>query len=99
MSEYPRIDIHGHDDPPTAWCDWWTGLTRLTDEIFYGWPENDLAPNPWFWHWCAPREIWVGASTADHTLVEREPLHLEASLLWPCCGTHGFVRGGTWQPA
>lgn len=64
------------------------------------------------WHWCdhhlwAGREAydehpekylgWVPANVAAHTLVSRDPLHLEPSLLWAdCCGTHGFLRGGQW---
>lgn len=110
---------HDRDDPPTNWCDWWADLTRLTDDIYYGWPRNtDPAldeTNPSFWHWCtgyAPGDgptvdedrhtvdegRWMAASTTAHTLVAREPLHLEPSLLWRCCGTHGYVRCGIWQP-
>ncbi len=100
------------DDPPSNWCDWWADLARLTDEIFYGWPRNedpvDDEPNPHFWHWCtaaapgpgpAIEGRWMAASTTNHRLVSREPLHLEPSLLWRCCGTHGFVRDGVWIPA
>jgi hypothetical protein len=81
-------------------------MTRLTDEIHYGWLSE---ANPIFWHWCAalanvPEEHmvtgrWVAAGTGAHTLVSREPLHLEPSLLWKCCGLHGFVRDGVWIPA
>jgi hypothetical protein len=91
------------DDPPSNWCDWWADLTRLTDEIFYGWPRNedpaDDEPNPHFWHWCDHFGHWIAAGTANHQLPSREPLHLEPSLLWQCCGTHGFVRDGAWIPA
>lgn len=89
--------------PPSEWCDWWDGLTMLTLEIGYGWPRNleawDDDPNPHFWHWCEPNGRWHGASTTNHQLVCREPLHMEPSLLWSCCGTHGFVRDGRWIPA
>ena len=91
--------------PPTDWPSLETvGVTRLTDDIYYGWWEDDA--NPTFWHWCVtgarsldggPR--WEGAGTNNHTLVSREPLHLEPSLLWNCCGLHGFVRDGNWIPA
>lgn len=84
-----------------------TGVTRLTDEIYYGWIDDERAPT--FWHWCAALagvsgELtvsgrWVAAGTSHHTLVTREPLHLEPSLLWQCCGLHGFVRGGAWTLA
>jgi hypothetical protein len=86
-------------EPPTEWCTWWTDLTRLTDEIYYGWPESEGTPNPWFWHRCTRREIWCAQSTDAHTLVSRSPLHLEPSLLWPCCDTHGWVRAGVWTSA
>ncbi|MFF3891405.1 hypothetical protein [Streptomyces sp. NPDC001914] len=81
-------------------------LVELTPGIFYGWLDET---NPIFWHRCAaladvPEERtvhgpWRAAGTGAHTLVTREPLHLEPSLLWKCCGTHGFVRDGKWIPA
>lgn len=94
--------------PPTEWPGLeTTGLTKLTDDIYYGWLANEA--NPMFWHWCPtyadlPEELtvsggWIGAGTSKHTLVSRDPLHLEPSLLWNCCGTHGFVRNGQWIPA
>jgi hypothetical protein len=95
----PAHRIVTRTEPPTDWCTWWTDLTRLTEHIYYGWPDNDPAPNPWFWHWCARREIWACQSTGAHTLVSREPLHLEPSLLWTCCNTHGWVRSGVWSDA
>ena len=90
--------------PPTEWCDWWTEIHQLTPDIAYGWPSYDEPgeredPNPWFWHWCTASERWEGRSTLNHTLVSREPLHLEPSLAWPCCGLHGFVHNGVWIPA
>ena len=99
-------------DPPSNWCHWWADLTRLTDEIYYGWPRNenpaDDEPNPHFWHWCTNvppgpgpdiEGQWLPAATSKHELVSRDPLHLEPSLLWRCCNTHGFVRDGVWIPA
>lgn len=91
-------------EPPAVWCDWWTEVHQLTPEIAYGWvPEHLRAdpddPNPWFWHWCSQQGRWMAQAAPDHTLVSAQPLHLEPSLLWPCCGTHGFVRGGEWIPA
>lgn len=90
----------------------WPGLemadmTQLTDCVYFGWLAEHT--NPVFWHWCAaladaPEEHlttgqWVAANTEAHTLVAREPLHLEPSLLWRCCGLHGFVREGRWVSA
>lgn len=99
---------HDRDTPPSDWPGLETaGMTRLADEVYFGWLADDA--NPVFWHWCAaladvPEEHtvtgrWVAANTSAHTLVCREPLHLEPSLLWSCCGLHGFVRDGAWIPA
>ncbi|MCX5239841.1 hypothetical protein OG824_32030 [Streptomyces prunicolor] len=109
MSVNVRCD---RNDPPSAWCNWWADLTALTSTIYYGWPRdtNGLQePNPSFWHWCPAAALtpgpadtagrWMGASTNHHTLLARQPLYLEPSLLWRCCDTHGFVRDGTWTPA
>lgn len=95
--------------PPSDWPGLeMVGMTKLTDDIFYGWLSHEI--NPTFWHWCKALEdvpperkvyagCWVAAGTSAHTLVAREPLHLEPSLLWRCCGIHGFVRDGAWIPA
>ncbi len=96
------------DVPPSNWPGLEAaGLTRLTDDIYYGWLDHEA--NPMFWHRCAalagtPEERtvhgpWVAAGTGAHTLVAREPLHLEPSLLWKCCGLHGWVRDGQWISA
>ncbi|MFJ2477129.1 hypothetical protein ACIOWI_29845 [Streptomyces sp. NPDC087659] len=94
--------------PPSDWPGMeMTSITRLTEDIYYGWMAGHT--NPLFWHWCAaltdvPDELtvhggWVAANTEGHTLVSRDPLHLEPSLLWRCCGLHGFVRAGAWTNA
>lgn len=93
-----------HASPPTEWCDWWTEVHQLGPDIAYGWLPAELTadpndPNPWFWHWCSQQDRWMPQAAPEHTLVAREPLHMEPSLLWPCCGTHGFVRDGQWIPA
>lgn len=53
------------------------------------------------WHWCTERGFhgWRLGATAAHTLVSRDPLTIEPSLLWPCCGVHGFIRAGRWVAA
>jgi hypothetical protein len=81
--------------PPSEWSPFLA--ERVTDDLYVGWPPDDAMP--WFWHWCTVDGRWVAAGTADHTLVERDPLHLEPSLLWPCCGMHGWVRNGAWETA
>lgn len=92
--------------PPTEWCDWWTEVHQLAPGIAYGWVPAHLTaapddPNPWWWHWCPAIEggRWVCAAAPEHTLVSTDPIHMEPSLLWPCCGTHGWVHGGQWIPA
>ena len=35
----------------------------------------------------------------DWKLVSREPLTMEPSVAYECCGLHGFVRDGRWVPA
>ncbi len=95
--------------PPTDWPGLeMADLTRLNDDIYFGWLANE--PNPTFWHWCRALEgvpadqkvhdgCWVAARTSSHQLIAREPLHLEPSLLWKCCGLHGWVRNGRWASA
>lgn len=90
--------------PPTQWCTWWNEVHQLTPDIAYGWPPADRTGNPddlnpWFWHWCSHQGRWMAQSTRLHTLVSRSPLHMEPSLLWPCCHIHGFVRNGQWIDA
>lgn len=100
---------HELGTPPSDWPGMeMTGMTRLTEKIYFGWLAKESTPM--FWHWCAALEgvpddlkvhdgCWVAAGTSEHTLVSRDPLHLEPSLLWRCCGLHGWVRNGTWEPA
>lgn len=86
------------DTPPTDWPGMeMVGFTKVTDDIYFEWMAKET--NPTSWHWCAAHACWVDAGTSGHTLVSREPLHLEPSLLWNCCGLHGFVRGGQWTNA
>jgi hypothetical protein len=100
---------HDRGKPPTDWPGLeMADLTKLNDDIYFGWLATD--PNPTFWHWCSALEgvpadrkvhdgCWVAAGTSSHQLVSREPLHLEPSLLWKCCGLHGWVRNGQWEAA
>lgn len=97
---------HPRDIPPTDWPGLeMTEVTRLTNDIYYGWVDGHA--NPVFWHGCAPvnPELtasgtrWIAANAEGHQMVTREPLHLEPSLLWTCCGLHGFVREGKWVSA
>lgn len=86
----------------------------LGDRVWVSWagPFN-RSDEPLIWHFCDRSVIkqrdtgrlsewyepqWVPVGVQGHTLVAREPLHLEPSILWPdCCGKHGFIREGRWQ--
>jgi hypothetical protein len=87
--------------PPTTWGDE-SNLAHDVTEInaHYGiYAQPSLDPetkNPAIWHWCRERKCWLIAGTRAHQLVANEPLHLEPSLLWGCCGMHGFIREGKW---
>jgi hypothetical protein len=98
------MGVRDPSTPPTEWCDWWLEVHQLTPTIAYGWPPEDLIAvpgdeNPWFWHWCQHQGRWMAQATGEHVLISRDPLHMTPSLLWPCCGTHGFVHDGAWVPA
>lgn len=91
----------GHDIPPSEWG---VGAQQVGDSDVYI-RLGDTAANTIVWHWCPGGcsgdgvARWVGADISLHTIVSREPLHIEASLLMPGCGWHGFIRSGQWQPA
>jgi hypothetical protein len=91
------------DRPPTTWSR--LTIARDVTEIdpeagIYAQPSLDRSTeNPAIWHWCAKAESWLVSGTRGHTLVSRDPLHLEPSLLWACCGMHGWIRDGRWQAA
>jgi hypothetical protein len=93
----PRAD---RSDPPSAWAD----AAPLGGEVFWrpvlaeGGTVAVAGPGI-FWHWCTEIDRWRAAVPRLHALVSLQPLHLEPSLLWPCCGKHGFVRDGAWVEA
>lgn len=94
----PRFAVYGDED----------GAEPLAPsrDIYYAWLDDE--PNPWLLHYCrqlgvdmlpAYRDRWVWAGTGLHTVVSRDPLHLEPSIGWmQCCGRHGFIRNGLWEP-
>lgn len=89
-----------HDHHPGAW-----GMSAVFvgDDTYYLVDPADHTPTGVLvWHWCAgnpegPR--WMAAGVKNHTLVAVDPLHLEPSLLWDCCGKHGYIRAGRWEAA
>lgn len=91
------MSFHDRNFPPTAWCTWWEGVTRLTDDIYYGWFNTVDTEHPWFWHWCPPVGRWVAkGTTARFQMASRDPLTLHPSLMWTCCGKHGYMKDGVW---
>lgn len=79
-----------------VWVSWGTSMNR--------------GDEPLVWHWCTRdkwrgRDIpalprWAPCGVGAHTLVSRDPFHVEPSVYWPdCCGMHGFIRGGRWEAA
>lgn len=80
------------DSPP----DQWSGAVRLADNVYYGLHED---MNPTFWHWCTTFNRWMAQGTENHTVTSIVPLTMTPSLLWTCCGLHGFAQNGEWVPA
>jgi hypothetical protein len=40
---------------------------------------------------------WRPTGVRAHTLVQRDPLTITASVYWPdCCGKHGFITNGVY---
>ena len=82
-----------------------TRVIEWTAPLFAVYGDKDgaepLAPSrDIYYAWRDDRDRWVWACTSLHTLVSREPLHLEPSIGWmACCGRHGFIRNGLWEPA
>ncbi|MGI5247755.1 hypothetical protein [Dactylosporangium sp. CA-139066] len=80
--------------------DTWGGAVHLGHDVYLRRePERHGAEAFGFWHWCTLGDRWAYAVAGKHDLIADEPLHLEPSILWPCCGKHGFVRGGVWVEA
>lgn len=82
----------------------WAGAAPLGGEVFWRpMPSEDgtvvTIGQLLFYHWCTGLQRWAIWHVSDHDLVSLEPIHLEPSLLWPCCGKHGYVRGGAWVDA
>lgn len=92
-----------HDRPPSTWE---VAAVAAGDDTYYRVTPDADPPNSGIlvWHWCeanveGPR--WMAAGVIRHVVMSEpdEPLHLEPSLLWPCCGKHGYIRDGRWTPA
>lgn len=87
-----------YDNPPTNWgmlnVNYVGGdvYWRLDPDLGFGETVDAIL----VWHWCAANDRYIARHVGNHTLVSLEPLHLEPSLLWPCCRKHGFIREGRW---
>lgn len=87
-----------YDNPPISW---FPGATRVDGaDVFIA-----LGPSPAetiVWHWCTgaqPDPRWDGAFISNHTIVQREPLTITASLACRDCSWHGFITDGKWISA
>lgn len=94
-----------YDDPPSNWA----GAVHAGHDVYYRHdPDKPAGAGDAVstWHWCAawsladePGGRWALAHAGKHDLITADPLHLEPSLLWHCCGRHGWIRGGRWTDA
>jgi hypothetical protein len=98
QEEAQEMSRVSRDSPPPAWL---TNVTTIDEAVgIYAWPSpEDGNDNPTIWHWCTDTDRWCAAGTRAHTLVAVDPLHLYPSLLYPCCGLHGWIQEGKWVPA
>jgi hypothetical protein len=91
--------------PPSEWAGatdaghdiYWSRITDEDASIF----QPDHHGSVIVWHWCTSGASgrWAASGTRLHTVVSLDPVQLEPSLLFSCCGVHGFLRGGKWVDA
>lgn len=85
------------EQPPPTWADWGDSIVKVNDDMYYAFIDGQTRPT--IWHWCEKRGYWASGGTSLHDLLSYEPLHLEPSLLYPCCDLHGWIRNGKWVSA
>jgi hypothetical protein len=86
------------DRPPTEWAD--APVTAVDAAAgVYAEPATHAGGPPTLWHWCTRHHGWLATGTRYHVVVDASPLTLYPSCLWRCCGLHGWIRGGRWEPA
>lgn len=84
------------DKPPTEWG---IDAVAVGGDIYYTRDDELKGAEAYLvWHWCPEIDRWRAAGVGRHDLVKADPLHFEPSMLWPCCGTHGWIRNGRWVP-
>jgi hypothetical protein len=82
--------------PPSEWA----GATDAGSDIYWSRVNVGDLGRVIVWHWCtAGAGHWAASGTGLHTVASLDPVHLEPSLLFSCCGVHGFLRGGKWVDA
>lgn len=86
------------DNPPS---EWFPGCVQIGESgVFIA--LGDTPAETIVWHWCTgarPEARWDGAYITNHTIVQREPLTITASLACRDCSWHGFITEGKWIPA
>lgn len=84
-------------DPPSTWA----AANHVGEDVYYSADPDAKGGQPLVWHWCTAAGRWHCAGTGSHTVnsAPGEALTLAPSLVWPCCGKHGWIREGRWVPA
>lgn len=93
------MTVPGEPTPAEPPSKWFPGCVQVGDDG----PYIALGPSPAetiVWHWCEGRQpapAWEGAYISNHTIVQREPLTITASLACRSCPWHGFITDGRWR--
>jgi hypothetical protein len=82
-------------NPPSNWA----SATDAGSDIYWSRITTGSLGSVIVWHWCKDGGRWVASGTRNHAVVSLDPVHLEPSLLFSCCGVHGFLRDGKWVAA
>jgi hypothetical protein len=88
--------MHTKGNAPWRWPGLEGYIHPLNDDLAYAWLSNEY---PTVWHWCMNTQRWVASDCRNHTVVSKDPVHLEPSLLMMCCNMHGYIRDGKWEHA
>lgn len=98
----------------TLYEDLHPSVIRVGPKVAYSWQcqlhHDHSIQCLWVWHYCdlilSPESVapgqkfgWRPGGVGLHTLVQQEPLTITASVIWPCCGLHGFITDGEWVDA
>lgn len=89
--------MNNREQPPPTWANWDGQMVKINDDLYYTFLGEDDRPT--VWHWCEKGGKWSASRCSLHDLISSEPLHLEPSVLYVCCGMHGWIRDGRWVEA